>query len=66
MTLRALYTVYSNPVSLEKVTDGLWIVAAAKATPSSQDPESDYFRSVDLFKNPMIKSSRKKVSQAQG
>jgi len=48
-----MYPIYRESVRLEKVFDGLWVTAAVQTNMESAD---DYFRSADLFKEPMHKA----------
>lgn len=59
MNARALYPIYHEPVELERVIDGLWVTSEVQ-TPC--DSEAEYFRSVELFKRPMIKAVAAKIS----
>lgn len=53
MNLRAMYRIYLKPVRLEKVSEGLWVTSSEQA---QLETEEDFFRSADLFKEPMTKA----------
>ena len=51
MTRNALYPIFDSPVRLEKVFEGLWVSTAEPRTV----PEDEYFRSAQIFTEPMRK-----------
>lgn len=55
MNLRLLYPVHAKSVRLEKILDGLWVAAPEERVLSAEESESEFFRSVDVFKRSLNK-----------